>query len=129
MIVQLTALNSKVREELQLKVLRLADEYFFKTVSNLQNMTQQYHVVQLGSGRGGKFGCLGQQTSWVVHGSVHGLCMGAWWWWLGGGFINDVLYYPGLGLGGLVMVGPDHWGIPGLVVMSLMGYCYMKWKI
>ena len=50
--------------------------------------------------------------AWVVHG-----CM------VVGGFLNGVLYYLGIG-----EVGSEHWGSPGLglVVMSLVVYCYMK---
>ena len=46
-----------------------------------------------------------------MHGSVHG-CMV-----VGGGGGNGALDYLGLGGGdGLVLVGPDHWGSPGLVL-------------
>ena len=73
----------------------------------------------MGSGSTGKLGC-----AWVYG-------CGAWWC-VGGWVINDVLYYLGLGGGGggLVMVGPGHWGSPGLVlVVSLVGYPNMKQKI
>ena len=65
--------------------------------------------------------------AWVSVWVVHGCMVAAWvmWCW---GFINDVLYY--LGLGGLVMVEPDHWGSLGLVgvvlVMSLVSYPSLK---
>ena len=48
---------------------------------------QQYHVVQLGLGRGGKFGWLGRRASRAVHGSVQG--------WLNGWVHGD---YDAVGL-------------------------------
>ena len=52
-----------------------------------------------------------------------GAWVGAWHGaWVGG---CSTTWIVGLWIG---EVGPEHWGSPLVVVMSLMGYCYMKWK-
>ena len=54
-----------------------------------------------------------------MHGTVHGSVHSMVHW---GGVL-----LPGFGGGGGRSGGggPEHWGMPGVVVMSLIGYCYV----